>query len=668
VIGTRFRVQRSETGASLIIAMALVTLISVALVAALGFASASLKTVTVISDQRAAAYSADGSVETAIQALRYNATAGTTAVGSVCPPVAYASAGSQPAAAVTCSVAASGSASGPNAVMPPYAIWAVGNSAAETGVKVTTGTLKVNGPVASNSPATGAGAIDSVSGALDVSGSTLDATGTCPGSITVTSPADKRCSTGSTFPDPGYPSQPIGTLGAPNPSPTCTVTSGVLQFAPGYYTNTAPFEAPVYLQGGNTCKTGYLYFKPGVYYFDFGFDPLLADAIWNVPAGQVIVGGEYKGWNPSTANSVPAAPGGGSSVACKTGTDGATSGVQFVFGGASQMVATTLNDDIELCASPSPTGTNQQIAIYGQPTGASPSPQTATNVPTTATPTPATGWTNLPANVLPIGASTTPIDTQIASYTMPSAAGGSTDTVTLGGYAGAAATIPAGSINVTYALEVAHQETVSNANFIGALTATIGTCALTPTKHNTNALTAPVTDSIPITTAACIAAVQGSFSVAYKLDAPANKSFIENLDGIRLVITYTPPAVRAESGCVTVVNSCALLTLGSNGVKSVIWGTVDAPLASVAADDSSSSVIEFRRAVVARAVSIANLPAGDSTGSFCQGGGAPCVGWVRVLLFTSTVSGKIRVRSLVRYTDTPALGTAVQVLAWNVVR
>jgi hypothetical protein len=250
---------------------------------------------------------------------------------------------------------------------------------------------------------------------------------------------------------------------------------------------------------------------------------------------------------------------------------------------------------------------------------------------------------------------------------MPTTSGGSTDTVTLGGYAGAAATIPAGSINVAYALEVAHQETVSNANFIGALTATIGTCALTPTKHATNALSAPVTDSIPITSAACIAAVQGNFSVAYKLDAAVNKSFIENLDGIRLVITYTPPAVRAESGCVIVVNSCSLLTVGSNGVKTVIWGTVDAPLASVSADDSSSSV-EFRRAVVARAVSIANVPAGDSTGSFCQGGGAPCVGWARVLLLTATVSGKVRVRTLVRYTDAPALGSAVQVLAWNVVR
>lgn len=645
-----------ETGASLILALAMVTLISVALVAALGFATASLHTVSVIGTQRATAYSADGAMQTALQTLRNNATTGTTAIGTACPTVTYPATGGQPAATVTCQVVAARGKGVPGVNMPPYAIWALGTSSSEPGLYASP-SLKVNGPIASNSPANGGGGQDSVQvGALDVAGYTLDARGTCSGTITVRDPADKRCESGASLPDPAYVAQAAPALTSPNPAPTCAVANGVLQFSPGYYTNTAEFETPAY----GSCQPGYLYFKTGVYYFDFGFDAAFPDQDWNVPAGQVVVGGELKGWNPATAGSFPGAPGGGTSVGCKTEADGATTGVQFIFGGASQMSVATAGAKVELCADPTPVGTSQQIAVYGQKAGSNPSPTTITRVPTG--PASASGWTNL-QNTRLISPSTTPIDGQIASYNV---APGGTNTLTLTGYP--ATPIPAGATNVTYTLEIAHQETGA-AGSVSGLVASIGACVLNPTAHVTAGVTGPTTDSFTLN-AACIAAVTSAFNVTYRVTATSGQTFTENLDGVDLVVTWTPPAPHPESGCITVIGAggCSLLNLGTNGAQAVIWGTVYAPLATVSVDDSAASVVELRRGIVARSASIVNVPAGDSTANVCLGGGSPCTGPVRVLRLTATVNGTARLRVLVHVTDAPGLGAVLDVLSWNVLR
>lgn len=667
---TRARVadHRSEAGTSLILALAMVTLISVALVSALGFATASLHSVSVIGTQRSTVYSADGAAQTAIQALRYNATAGTTAVGTACPEVDYAAVGTQPAVAVTCQVVASRPTGGPGATMPTYSILALGNSTSEAGISLTpTGTVKIAGPIASNSPAVGAGGINSVSaGTLDLSGYSVDAKGSCSGTVTVTSPGDKRCNTGQTYGDPGYPSQLTpGALPAANPAPTCAATNAVLQFTPGYYTNSAVFAPTSYTVGPNTCKTGYLYFQPGVYYFDFGVDPAFTSTVWTVPANQKIVGGQPNGWNPAVANSLPPAPGGGAAAACKTETNGGTAGVQFVFGGASHLNTTAAGSTMELCANPTPTGTNQQIAIYGQPTGSSPTPQTVTSEPTGAVPTPPSGgWSNMPTNVLPISPSTSTIDGQVASDDVSSS---TTASVQLTGYP--AANVPAGSTNVTYSLVVAHQETTSNANHIASLTATIGSCTPINVPYEDNKdPSPPVTDTIAVTDPACIAAMGSKFNVTFAVATQSQSRVTENLDGIDVVTTYTPPAVRAESGCIVTVGGCPLITVGTSTARLYVWGTVYAPLAAISANYVASGAFEFRRGVIARAVLNTGTPPADTTGGFCLGAGSPCVGPARVLLLTATVNGKVAARVLVRYTDAPALGFGAQILSWNDLR
>ena len=89
------------------------------------------------------------------------------------------------------------------------------------------------------------------------------------------------------------------------------------------------FEDPDY--GG--CANGVLYFRPGVYYFDFGFAD--NDHVWDM-GDTTIVGGEPKGWNPNggTPGGALGALGDEEGAACQTEKDSLSAeGIQWVLGG-----------------------------------------------------------------------------------------------------------------------------------------------------------------------------------------------------------------------------------------------------------------------------------------------------------------------------------------------
>ena len=355
-------------------------------------------------------------------------------------------------------------------------------------------------------------------------------------------------------------------------------------------------------------------------------------------------------------------------VGCKTEADGATSGVQFVFGGESRLSVTT-SARVELCADPSPVGTSQQIAIYGQPTGSAVA-QTATSIATGVTPTPAVGWTGLappPNQVLPIAPGTTPIDGQSVSYVLPSQNPGASASLQFAGLPGLASQVPVDSANVTYWFRVAHREIGTNANNISSLQVQVGSCSITVPKQNSTTLAAPVTDTV---TGACLAAaVANNFSLTYTATAGNNRTFTETLDGIEVVVTYTPPAVRqppSGSCTLTTIDTCSIVNVGSNRAL-VVWGTVYAPLGSVRVTLGASSVVQFRRGVVARAVKVTGTSPTDTSTLFCLGYGSPCTGPSRVLELAAQ-SGRSRVRALVQLVDLPSLGSRVRVLSWNVDR
>ncbi len=666
-MSVRARLDRdSERGASIVLALAMITIVGVSLVALLGYATTSFSSVTAVESQRTAGYAAEGAVQTAIQVLRADAAAGATL--GACPTVTYPAGGGQPAVPVSCAVDPPVGSGVSGNTAPPYALWSVGQSASETGIELAnSGTTLVAGPVTSNSPATGASSVDSMEvGTLDLTGYAVQARGTCTGTYTVSAPSDKQCSTGQAYGDPAYPSQPLPSLTTLNPLPTCAASNAVLQFSPGFYTDPRELERPDW--GG--CRSNYLYFKPGVYYFDFGwgFGSSASLRQWDVGANRVIVGGEPKGWNPSTTGSVPGVPGGGASAGCKTDRDGATSGVQFVFGGESRLAVRGNNARMELCADPTPVGTTQQIAVYGQRTGVE-AAQTATSVATGVTSTPAAGWSGLtppPNRLLPIAPEITPIDGQSASFVLPSQNPGSSASLQLSGFHGLGAAVPPGSTNVDYSLRIAHREIGTNANNIMSLQLQVGaSCSISVTKRNSTTPAAPVVDTY---TPSCLdAAVANDFTVTYTATARNSRTFTETLDGIELVVTYTPPVVRAQTGCtVSDIDSCSIVNVNANRTF-VVWGTVYAPLGSVRVTLGARSIAQFRRGVVARAVKVTGTSPTDTSTLFCLGYGSPCMGPSRVIELTAQ-SGRSRVRALVQLVDVPSLGGRVRVLSWNVDR
>ena len=304
--------------------------------------------------------------------------------------------------------------------------------------------------------------------------------------------------------------------------------------------------------------------------------------------------------------------------------------------------------------------------MYGLKTGSTPVPQTVTREANASVPTPSAGWTGLSPqnNVLPIPPTPSAIDDQVGAAIIPSTNPGSSVSMRLDGYAGVAP--PGGSINVSHTLNVAHREIAGNNNDISSLEVQIGSCVIPVPLRRSATPAAPVVD--PLTSPCLAAAVAGNFSVTFTATARNNQTFTENLDGINLVVNYTPPVYSAQSGCVVATGGCAMLRIGTNKAAFVMWGTLYTPLAFIYADFKNKSVFEFHRGVVARAIATDAVPPADSSQSFCLGYGSPCLGPARVLKFTATVSGATRLVALVQYFDSPAIGRTVSVLSWNLVR
>jgi hypothetical protein len=673
VIAARRRGE-SERGASLVLALAMIMIISVAIVATLAYAVTSLHTVTVIKEQRDITYAADGAVNTAIQMLRNSSTEGANvAANSACLTSGYSYTANGKTATVSCTVVNSRGPGQPGVNAPLYALQAVGTSAAETGILETTGNSQtkkiiVGGSIASNSPAVASTYSINVIN-LQAPGYSVYANGACNGTITVSDPStDLNCNTGQTYPDPNYPSQ-LSSLGAVsttnfNPQPDCKAKNATYEFSPGYYTDVDFLQNPGAHSKGRTDCAASEWFAPGVYFFDFDIDPTKSDAVWDMTG--TIVGGEPKGWSPDNGVPNTGAALTGFSRWCKTEKDGATSGVQFVLGGNSQISngsATT-----ELCASPSPSGTSQQIVIYGQKSGGSTSEQevakqaTATDPPT---PTPVGLWTGLTPtnNLLPIAPSTSAIDGQRATYPLPSDKNGSSTAVTLKSYGAIA--VPAGAMNVSYGVRVAHRETSSDASPVDSLQVQVGTKSCTlkvPVNLNAALKTDTVTDP-------CLkSAFANPQDVVFTATANKNKAFTAQLDGIELFAKYTPFVVRAQQGAVTTVNGpAAALSMTGNNSTFAMWGTVYLPLSKVVVDFKNNSVFEFRRGVIARSMQNVAVPPADTASSFCLGYGINCEnGPSRVFRITASVDGNTRLVALVQVVDSPQLGASTKVWAWNV--
>lgn len=712
------RQARGERGASLMFALVLVSFVGVLGTIVLGYGSIGIRSTGSVRAERAAAYAADGAVQGAIQYVRTRVTAGRDpAIGGTCPTFSVPDVDATPVS-VTCTGQAGSGVVTPGVNAPRDAILTLGTSAAEPGVTVVgKGSLRVAGAVFSSSTIT----VPSTGATLDATGNLVEARGACDSRRIVATTV--RCNLGAASDpagtDPAY-AAPLKTLPAYRVVPACPGPNSTLAFSPGFYDDAAALSS--LMSGG--CPGLLAWFQPGTYYFDFDLDPTLP-AVWSVDDPSVnVVGGTPRGWAPSGRPGVPN-PGG-----CKTEADAApNAGVTFVFGGGSRFLVG--GGKVELCATPSRNA--QQLAIYGLPTGSTPTQtitaaRAATVTPvaqttTYASPNNAKAITTTPSNATAVLAASAPgaVD---PTGTQPSVA--ALDTT---GYA--LPVLPGGAASLQVTLRVAHAETASAGAMVagrpgrvawpagvpipvppnpvpappqnepagvwvpvtappatppdptpggGTITAAPGSLTV-PAPAGTVTLTATVTpgDGSPsctvllpasqtsqvaegdVTPCVDTPAKRAGLRVRFSASAVANVPVTEKLDGVELAFRYVAPALRAQSGCVTVAGPAGCpFVQDVGGAPLAVQGTVYAPLASLDLDLARTTHVVLGRGVVSRAF-VARNPSADANGTVRLLGR-------RQVAFVAQVDGRRRVRALVSFLDTPVAGQIVTVDEWSAAR
>jgi hypothetical protein len=335
--------QSGDSGASLLIVLVIITTVALVMGVILGETGTSLKTSVALRDQVGAAYNGDGAAQVAVNTLRKSTFAndvsakcfgsGATSSDTLSLPNFYPGTNGQQgsalsSAAVTCSAEAGTGAQGspvpvssankPGNAVLTLSTTEVGQTYGQSNKDVT-----IHGGVISDS------SINSDNAKLKITGNGVgaNAVGPCSGSVT---PA---CTHNPGVSDPNYPAPttlpvkvPVGSM------PACTNKNQVAEFVPGLYTTADTF---------NNCKASWLYFAPGLYYFDF----TTGSHVWSVDTS--VVGGAL---SAAKTNTAPAVPG-----ACVNPiTSVSAVGVEFAFGGDSQ-VTFDKGSNFEICATYSKT-------------------------------------------------------------------------------------------------------------------------------------------------------------------------------------------------------------------------------------------------------------------------------------------------------------------------
>jgi hypothetical protein len=357
---------RDDSGASLIFALVIVTVFSVVIAALLTFGEASVRNTVALREQAMQTASADGAAQLAINALRdgtFDGTgpcfgSGASASNTLVLKDFYDN-GSSPvdtktpdSAAVTCALdsAHSGSTGTLDPTIPDLALLTTGHTADENGLLVDAGPgrdVRIRGNAYVNST------IGVPTGSL-TSDARITAESTCTGAITASPPAQCEAGASAGSPNPAYPppsaSTDLKTIQFCSP---LDVPGGLVTFEPGRYNDVDTLDTL-----NTRCPRATFYFKPGVYYWDFGLNKA-----WPIDNQYLVAGAPATSGSPrptitgSCTSPVPPTP----AKAGWTAPD-PDQGVTFVFGRSSRM--RLLNgSQLELCGRYSATG--PPIAVYG---------------------------------------------------------------------------------------------------------------------------------------------------------------------------------------------------------------------------------------------------------------------------------------------------------------
>jgi hypothetical protein len=627
----RHRALADESGAVLIFALIVVTVVSLVVGGLLFFADTSLRTTVALRAEGGSAATADGAAQAAINTLRlspYNndtssstypkcfGTTDTKIFANLVPGTTGAAANS---AAVTCSPDPNTGAAGglvpiTAANKPGNAILTLGTNPAEDGLNVKSlnnGTLTVHGGIVSDSN------INVVNGTLQ-SNTTVYAHSGCSGTI-VSTPPPTVCNA-ATAADPGYAPEALGGTIAYRPVPanvSASCPGGIVTFDPGYYDDAAALSG--LMSGNGACGSSVWWFRPGVYYFDFqnssGTVPgLTGNDQWLIKAGQLIAG------TPTSASgAVLSQPQNPATVpgACQNPIKSTSAvGVQFIFGGDSQLQVGN-GADAEIC------GTyyagKPPIVAYGLKSNVSASVSTTDSAATSVS-----GVGFAPSSsTLPVVLSTAS-DGKLATWTY-TAKGGSKNTGSLALSAFAPPTIPSGSTVTAATMRIVYG--VSPAVSSRTVTITPASGAPTTTTLNPGAMAAGATQSFPISASLArglLTSGSGGASMAYT--SVMSGAGTESIDAILLDLTSTV-TVRAETAAAVPGNclakaytggsggQCAVLSTGTSFAgRFYMQGTTYVPIAPVDLTLNNITSQVFRFGVIARTLWIKETGSVSYTG------------------------------------------------------
>jgi hypothetical protein len=643
----------------LIIALIFITAMGLVVGAMAHLATVDVRNTAATRDQREVVYTADAAVKAAINRYAQTATCPAT------PALPAVNNISTSEVTVDCVDTTTTGAGGLPTNQPPLAI-ITRPATGETGIELVSGSVtNVVGGVFSNTD------IDVAGGAtLKVVGPATTRSG-CGGAGTydLDSTAVNNCSPGigpsASYPkgdDPNYaPEVSVAPSTFVTLPSSCGAPGSTINMPRGTYNDGAALTAFF-----NTCSGRVFHFPPaganvGIYYFDFTNS---GSHVWTVdnPA-TVVVGG--------TMTATPSTPG----SACNE----TAPGVQFIFGGDSALNVNAAAA-FDVCAQHDPTQTQQQIAIYGLKTSVAPpaGPSPADLAP--VAPGTATSTAFLPAS-----------DGRVVNGASASTAVSSTDSaakeITLGGFD--LSGLPTGSTINSVKLELTHKEqlvspvsadldyltvkaTVTGTGATGTVTDKAANCApACLTKSDTNHVnSADLSADFP--TVDSLQGLSVTYSAEAKKKGSTQTSFTASLDGVSLLINYTPPApppvpgFHAQSGCVTTVGGCPLITTsGSNG-NLALHGTVYAPLANFNIQLTNVGYQVFNRGIVARSLRINLTSSSTCVPPDCSPFRLPTPTPVPAstsVVFQATIQGNKRLRALV---DFP-VGLPPVVRSWSAV-
>ncbi len=665
-----------ESGASLILVLALMTFLGVVVGALLSYSQGSLKLTVKTYERVKVGNDAGGALQTAINQVR-NTTYNNDG-GQSCPMLSYpGQTGSIP---VTC-VAATGSGGTPPAApitsdnFPDRGLTTLSTSSAEVGIDSYSPigvTTRIKGGLWSNSDV----AVRNNTTLANTDGPAQVRRSCAVLGTFTSSPAAPQCNIGGTvLPDPAIAkpasySQPTAGM-VYRAVPTCPA-AGVptVAFEPGFYDDAAALTSLI-----QSCEGKTFWFKPGPgntvgnFYFDFR-NP--GSHVWELKDRQSeIVGGTPKGWNPNAVpRQMPPFPG-----ACVTPLESSTNGgVQFIVGGDSQLKLSQSN--MELCAQYSPT--RLPFAIYGAKTT-----DLDLQGPSTVKMTTGSGVNNLPDLTFDDKDNIKELDdvSAIASLVGGNNREGVTGSVTVSGYV-PTQTIAAKSILISARLVVRHRDNNNSGSSLSGLTTQI-----TPTRTGASALAVDNiprytdgesggsyhTDTIDVTAKLVDEIYNYGFagmSVKYLASVAKNNTVTEHLDTIQLQLTWSPWTVRAQSGCVITVGGCPFIDTKQNHGSLYVHGTIYAPSGAIDLTTDKVSAPAFEVGIIVRRIYLEEQPATGYTGPFIQLPTIPSAYQDLKVYFTATCAGVPCGTAQVTYTDVgvPVSGSrAVNVLSWNVV-